>query len=44
MFLSPVTDDELLKEINKLNNKMLTCIYDIPTKILKSVSTTFWKY
>ncbi len=36
MFLSPVTDDELLKEIDKLNNKKSTGIHDIPTKILKA--------
>ncbi len=35
-FLSPVTEDELLKEIDKLNNKKSTGIHDIPTKILKA--------
>ncbi len=32
MFLSPVTEDELLKEIDTLNNKRSTGIHDIPTK------------
>ncbi len=36
MFLSPVTEDEPLNEIDKLNNKMSTGIHDIPTKILKA--------
>ncbi len=36
MFLSPVTEDELLMEIDKINNKKSTGIHDIPTKILKS--------
>ncbi len=36
IFLSPVTEDELLKEIYKLNNKNLAGIHDIPTNILKS--------
>ncbi len=36
MFLSPVTQDELLREIDKLNNKKSTGIHDIPTKILKA--------
>ncbi len=36
MFLNPVTEDELLKEIDKLNNKKSTGIHYIPTKILKA--------
>ncbi len=36
MFLTLVTEDELLKEIDKLNIKKSTGIHDIPTKILKA--------
>ncbi len=36
MFLCSVTEDELLKEIDKLSSKRLTGIHDIPTKILKA--------
>ncbi len=36
MFLIPVTEDELLKEIDKLNNEKSTGIHNISTKILKA--------
>ncbi len=40
MFLSPVTEDELLKEINKLNNKKSTASLTYPPKSLNHASTT----